>query len=176
MLRPVASERDRPPHAEAAVAALYQAHAVSFLRLGVVMLGDRQAAEDVVQDAFCSLYRRWHQLREHDKALAYVRSAVLNGCRTQLRTRIRAERRAARQAVGHAGSAEEDVLLAEEHRQVLAALRQLPPRQREALVLRFYLGLSEPDIAAAMGISQGTVKSTTSRALAALGDRLREYR
>lgn len=138
------------------------------------MLGDQAAAEDVVQDAFCGLHRRWRQLDDPAKALQYVRSAVLNGCRSQLRARTRAQRRATFHPVGHAASAEDDVLIAAEHHEVLAALRELPARQREALVLRFYLDLSEPDIAAAMGISQGTVKSTTSRAIAALGRILQE--
>ena len=160
--------------ASIAVTTLYQAHAVGFVRLAVVMLGDRAAAEDVVQEAFCSLYRRWRQLRDQDKALTYVRSAVLNGCRSQLRSRIRAERRGLPAIVGQTPSAEDDALVAEEHRQVLVALRALPRRQREALVLRFYLGLSEPDIAQSMGVSAGTVKSTTSRALAALGQLLKE--
>ena len=162
------------PGAAAAVTSLYQAHAVPFLRLAIVMLGDRASAEDVVQEAFCSLYRRWRHLSDHEKALAYVRSAVLNGCRSQLRTRIRAERRNRPIAVAHAASAEDDALVADDHRQVLTALRALPARQREALVLRFYLGLTEPGIAQSMGISVGTVKSTTSRALAALGRLLKE--
>lgn len=162
------------PDAAVAVTSLYQTHAVQFLRLAVVMLGDRAAAEDVVQEAFCSLYRRWRHLADREKALAYVRSAVLNGCRSQLRTRIRAERRRQPMAIGPAASAEEDALLADEHRNVLAALRALPRRQREALVLRFYLDLTETDIAESMGISAGTVKSTTSRALAALGRLLKE--
>jgi RNA polymerase sigma-70 factor (sigma-E family) len=172
---------DRPPPAppgaigaSLAVTSLYQAHAVQFVRLAVVMLGDRVAAEDVVQEAFCALYRRWRHLNEQEKALSYVRSAVLNGCRSQLRARIRAERRNSPLAVGHAPSAEDDALIAEDHRQVLVALRALPHRQREALVLRFYLDLTEPDIARSMGISAGTVKSTTSRALAALGRLLKE--
>ena len=170
-------ERTRPPDAAGPVAALYEVHAVGFIRLAVVMLGDRSAAEDVVQDAYCGLYRRWQHLDDPGRALAYLRSAVLNGCRNQLRARNRA-RRPPPPAVGpeaaSAASAEEGVLLAEEHREVLTALRGLPPRQREALVLRFYLGLAEPDIAAAMGVSAGTVKSTTSRALAALGRLLKE--
>ena len=157
-----------------AVTSLYQAHSVEFLRLAVVMLGDRMAAEDVVQEAFCALYRRWHHLDDRGKALSYVRSALLNGCRSQLRARIRAQRRTPPHAAEHSASAEDDALLAEEHKGVLAALRMLPARQREALVLRFYLDLSEPDIAASMGISAGTVKSTTSRALAALGRLLQE--
>jgi RNA polymerase sigma-70 factor (sigma-E family) len=164
----------RDPTVAATVTALYEAHATGFLRLAVVMLGDPTAAEDVVQDAFCGLYRRWRHLDESDKALQYVRSAVLNGCRSQLRARTKAQRRATTHSAGHAASAEDDALVAAEHRDVLTALRGLPARQREALVLRFYLELSEPDIASAMGISQGTVKSTTSRAIAALGRLLQE--
>ncbi len=158
------------------VTSLYELHAVGLIRLAVIMLGDQTAAEDVVQEAFCGLYRRWSHLSDPGKALPYVRSAVLNGCRTQLRARIRAERRAAATAVSAVASAEDELLVAEEHREVLTALRNLPARQREALVLRFYLDLAEPDIAAAMGISAGTVKSTTSRAIAALGVMLRGER
>jgi RNA polymerase sigma-70 factor (sigma-E family) len=155
--------------ARAAVTALYQAHAVGLIRLAVVMLGDRHAAEDVVQDAFAGLYRRWNHL-DGDRALGYVRASVLNGCRSRLRARARDERlAAASQATLPAASAEQAVLIGEEHAAVLAALRRLPGRQREALVLRYYLDLSEPEIAASMGIGKGTVKSTTSRALAALG-------
>lgn len=161
-----------PADAESAITSLYEVHAVGFIRLAVIMLGERGTAEDVVQDAFCGLYRRWQHIDDHAKALAYVRSAVLNGCRSQLRARIRAERRTVTVDVGLVASAEDDALLAEEHAEVLAALRKLPARQREALVLRFYLDLDESAIAAAMGISAGTVKSTTSRAIAALGQLL----
>jgi RNA polymerase sigma-70 factor (sigma-E family) len=163
--------------AETAITALYQVHAVGLIRLAVVMLGDRAAAEDVVQEAFCALYRRWDHLADPGKALTYVRSSILNGCRSELRRRIRRERREAPDA-GTAGapSAEAMALIGEEHREVLAALRRLPRRQREALVLRFYLDLPEPEIAASMGVSQGTVKSTTSRALAALARLLGEDR
>jgi RNA polymerase sigma factor (sigma-70 family) len=123
----------------------------------------------VVQDAFAGLYRRWNHL-DGDRALGYVRASVLNGCRSRLRARARDERlAAASQATLPAASAEQAVLIGEEHAAVLAALRRLPGRQREALVLRYYLDLSEPEIAASMGIGKGTVKSTTSRALAALG-------
>lgn len=166
-------EGERPPDATGAVTALYEAHAVGFIRLAVVMLGDRTAAEDVVQDAFCGLYRRWQKLDDPAKALSYVRSAVLNGSRSHLRAKIRAERHVAAISTDHVASAEDDALLAEEHAEVLAALRKLPARQREALVLKFYLDLDEPDIASAMGISAGTVKSTTSRGIAALGRLLR---
>ena len=166
----------RPADAASTVTALYDAHAVGFRKLAVVMLGDLAAAEDVVQDAFCGLYRRWHHLDEPEKALAYVRTSVFNGCRTQLRARARASRQTAPPCEERLPSVEENALIAEEHRRVLAAVRALPPRQREALVLRYYLDLSERDIAAAMGISQGTVKSTTARALAALSRILGEER
>jgi RNA polymerase sigma-70 factor (sigma-E family) len=159
-----------PAPAEA-VTALYQAHALGLIRLAVVMLGDRAAAEDVVQEAFCGLYRRWHGLSDPGKALSYVRSSVINGCRSVLRRR----RRQASLAGDPPGeSAEARALVGEEHRQVLTAIRSLPARQREALVLRFYLDLDEEEIAASMRISRGTVKSTTSRALAALGRMLGE--
>lgn len=162
--------------AQTAVSALYEIHAVGLIRLAVVMLGDRPAAEDVVHDSFCGLYRRWEYLADPGNGLGYLRSSILNGCRSELRRRIRNQRRAARQpALPDSASAEADVLIGEEHREVLAALRRLPPRQREALVLRFYLDLAEPDIAAAMRITPGTVKSTTSRGLSALA-RLLEKR
>ena len=154
-----------------AVTALYQAHALGLIRLAVVMLGDRPAAEDAVQEAFCGLYRRWHYLSDQGKALSYVRSSVINSCRTVLRRR----RRQASLAGDPPGeSAEALALVGEEHRQVLTAIRRLPARQREVLVLRFYLDFDEAEIAASMRISRGTVKSTTSRALAALGRLLGE--
>jgi RNA polymerase sigma-70 factor (sigma-E family) len=161
--------------ARQAVSALYEAHAVGLIRLAVVMLGDRPAAEDVVQEAFCGLYRRWGQLDDPGNAQRYVRSAVLNGCRSALR-RLRRESRSARpdESLETSESAEALALVNAEHRAVLSALRRLPARQREALVLRFYLDLPEPEIARSMGVSPGTVKSTTSRALAALGRLVQE--
>ena len=167
---------DQRGPAREAVAGLYQAHALGLIRLGVVMLGDRAAAEDVVQEAFCGLFLHWARLTDPAKALPYLRSAVLNGCRSA-RRRQRSQHDRLAQAAGPwqtAESAETSVLVGEEHRQVLDALRRLPARQREALVLRFYLELAEHEIAACMGVSQGTVKSTTSRALAALGRLIRE--
>ena len=163
------------PDARQAVSALYEAHAVGLIRLAIVMLGDRPAAEDVVQEAFCGLYRRWGQLDDPGNAQRYVRSAVLNGCRSALR-RLHRESRSARpdEWLETSESAEALALVNAEHQAVLAALRRLPARQREALVLRFYLDLPEPEIARSMGISPGTVKSTTSRALAALGRLVQE--
>lgn len=159
--------------AEPTVTALYAEHALGLIRLAVLLVGDRASAEDVVQDAFVGLYRRWDRLPDTSAPLAYLRVSVLNGCRTALRRRSRA-----RQAISFteppAESAEARALLSEEQRAVAGALRRLPQRQREALVLRYYFDLSEAEIAGAMGISRGTVKSATSRALAAVGHMLKE--
>jgi RNA polymerase sigma factor (sigma-70 family) len=125
-----------------------------------------------VQDAFLGLYRHWGRLSDQANALAYVRSAVLNRCRNDLRQRGRSRREELAAPAGE--SAEAAVLIGEEHQRVLAAIRLLPDRQREALVLRFYLDMSEEEAARAMGISRGTVKSATHRAVAALGRMLKE--
>jgi RNA polymerase sigma factor (sigma-70 family) len=115
---------------------------VGLIRLAIVMLGDRGAAEDVVQDAFLGLCRHWDGLADRGNALTYVRSAVLNRCRNAMRQRGQRDRHD-RQGPGPMASesAEAVALIGEEHQQVLAAIRALPDRQREALVLRFYLGL-----------------------------------
>jgi RNA polymerase sigma-70 factor (sigma-E family) len=154
-----------------AVTALYREHALGLTRLAFLMLGDRHAAEDVVQDAFCGLYRGWDRLPTHDNVLGYVRVSVLNGCRSALR---RARRAPKPSALPDAVSAEAAALSGEERRAAVAAVRRLPPRQREALVLRYFADLTEGETAEAMRVSRGTVKSTTARALAAVGRMLRE--
>ena len=155
------------------VAALYQAHALALVRLAVLMTGDQPTAEDVVQDAFLGLYRRWQALHDADKALGYLRSSVINGCRSVHRVRLR------RQGITldppeTVGSAEAEAMLGEAHREVLAALRRLPRRQREAVVLRYYLDMTEEQAAQAMGVARGTIKSATSRGLSALAGLLKE--
>ena len=152
--------------------ALYQAHATGLVRLAMLMLGDQPAAEDVVQDAFFGLYRRWGTLTDPDRAISYARSSVLNGCRDVLRRRTRPIPAALLEP--NAPSAEAGVLLAEEHREVLTALRRLPGRQREAVILRHCLGMREDEAAAAMNVSRGTVKSASHRGLAALAKILKE--
>ena len=163
---------DAGDSAEVAVGALYRASAVSLIRLAYVVLGDRPSAEDVVQEAFCDLYRRWDRLAEPDSALYYVRSSVLNGCRSVLRRR--AVRRRGAAYVLPAVSAEAVVLGGEEREEVVRALARLPHRQREALVLRFYLDLADEEIGRVMGIRQSTVRSNAHRGLVALGRALKE--
>lgn len=163
-----------------AVTALYHAHAVNLIRLARLMLGDAGRAEDIVQEAFLGLYRRWAQLADPDKAMQYVRTSVLNGCRTAMRPGKRRERAAGMAAALPAGvpgdAADATALAKEQRRAVLGALRMLPRRQLEVLVLRFYLDMSESQIAAELGITRGTVRSTAHRALTALSPLLEEVR
>jgi RNA polymerase sigma-70 factor (sigma-E family) len=149
-----------------AVTALYQEHALALTRVAYVMLGDKASAEDVVQDAFCGLYRNWGRLSDPAKALAYLRTSVLNGCRSTGKRRTFRARRAVHEPA--AASAEAVVLAGEERRSVLPAIRRLPDRQREVLILRFYLHEPEAEIARVMGISPSTVRSCAHRALEAL--------
>ena len=159
--------------ADEAVTLLFSAHYRALVRLAVLLLHDRAVAEEVVQEAYVELHARWTRLREADKALAYLRTTVVNRSRSALRRRGVAERFAAREPAPRTQpSAETSVLLSLEHDEVVAALRTLPARQREALVLRYYADLSEAQIADAMGVSRGAVKSHTARGIAALRLRL----
>jgi RNA polymerase sigma-70 factor (sigma-E family) len=155
-----------PDDAAAAVTALYYEHALGLMRFARLLLGSPAGAEDVVQDAFCGLYRRWDHLDDKGKALGYVRSAVLNGCRSLQRRSRLADRLVTYQP--DAISAETAALIGEERREVVRALRRLPRRQREVLVLRYYMDLSDEQIASDMGISQATVRSARRRALHSL--------
>jgi RNA polymerase sigma-70 factor (sigma-E family) len=162
-----------PDTARQQVTALYQAHALGLVRLAVIMTGDQPTAEDVVQDAFLGLYRRWPALKDQDRALAYARASVLNGCRMVLRARSSRDK-ITLAAPDDIESAEATALLGEANREVLAALRLLPARQREAVALRYYLDMTEDQAAQAMRVSRGTIKSATSRGLAALARMLKE--
>lgn len=165
-----AAQRDA---ADDLVQSLYRAHAAALIRLALLLVGDRQSAEDVVQDAFMGLHRSLPRLHDRGKALPYVRTAVINGCRSVQRAR----RRMALRRVPYdppVWSAESAAIADEERREVLAAVARLPRRSREVLALRYFLELPETEIAAALGVSRGTVSSTASRALAALARELRE--
>jgi RNA polymerase sigma factor (sigma-70 family) len=157
------------------VADLYRAHAVTLIRIALLLVGDQQSAEDVVQDAFVGLQRGLPRLREPGKALPYLRACVLNGCRTVQRTRHRARLRPAQPAQpAPVWSAEAAVIADEDRRAVLAAVAELPQRAREVLALRYYLDLADAEIAAALRVSRSTVSSTASRALATLARKLEE--
>ncbi|MGH3449219.1 MAG: RNA polymerase sigma factor [Haloechinothrix sp.] len=146
---------------------LFRQHRMRLVRLAILLVDEPATAEDVVQEAFTGLYRNWGRLRDSAAALGYLRTAVVNGSRSVLRRRKTAREYVPPHAV-NARSAESLAMLSTEHQAVVDALGNLPPRQREVLVLRYYGGLTEAEIAEAAGISKGTVKSTASRALEAL--------
>jgi RNA polymerase sigma-70 factor (sigma-E family) len=157
------------------LAALHREHYRSLVRLASLLVSDRESAEEVVQDAFVRLHLRWRGLRDVDKAPAYLRSAVLNGARSLLRKRKVRDRHAERRTVVLSEPAAEfGALDGADHDRMVAALRQLAPRQREALVLRYYLDLSEADMADAMGVSAGSVKTHLHRGLATMAELLGE--
>ena len=168
----------RVGRAEVAVdplALLHREHYRSLVRLAVIVLGDVGLSEQVVQDAFVRLQLRWGGLRDIDKAPAYLRSAVLNGARSQLRRHKVRDRFAGRRTVHRTvATPEASALEHHEHDRMIAALRRLSNRQREALTLRYYLDLPEVEIAATMGVSPGSVKTHLHRGLANLADVLSE--
>jgi RNA polymerase sigma-70 factor (sigma-E family) len=153
--------------ADEAVTTLYTAHYRSLVRTAAFLLRDVDAAEEVVQDAFVAMHGKWGRLREPHKALAYLRQAVVNRSRSALRRRGVAERYAPPRT-SDVPSAESGALAALDRHAMIAALGELPRRQREVLVLRYYADLSEQQIADAVGISPGSVKSHASRGVAAL--------
>jgi RNA polymerase sigma-70 factor (sigma-E family) len=153
--------------ADLAVIELYSMHYTALVRLAAMLVRDTPTAEEVVQDAFIAMHDAWERLREAEKALAYMRQAVVNRSRSVLRHRMVVEKNQ-QKPPPDMPSAEHGALILLERSAVVAALRNLPERQREAIVLRYYADLSEAEIAAAMKISRGAVKSHTSRGMAAL--------
>jgi RNA polymerase sigma-70 factor (sigma-E family) len=153
--------------ADQAVTELYARHYRGLVRLSTLLLRDPWAAEEVVQDAFVAMHGAWRRLREEDKALAYLRRTVVNRSRSALRHRAVRERYATVEE-GYLPSAEAGAMTRLDADAVLVALRALPVRQREALVLRYWADLPEAEVAAAMRVSKGSVKTHTSRGLSAL--------
>ena len=161
--------------ADAAVEALYLAHWNQLVRLSVLLVHDQGMAEEIVQDALVAVHQRWDRLTDHQKALAYLRQAVVNRSRSALRHRGVVSRYLARQQEPEAAPGADRAVLGDSRRRmVLDALQQLPRRQREVLALRYYLELSEAEIAETLGISRGAVKSHASRGTATLRTLLQE--
>jgi len=150
------------------VPALYQQHWRAMVRLAVLLVDDVASAEDVVQDAFVALHRRSSGLRDPQAATAYLRASVVNLSRSVIRHRqvVRKHLKVAEPEA--TAGADEYAVLRDEHRETLAAVHQLPRRQQEVLILRYWSGLSEREIAETLGISQGSVKSAASRGIATL--------
>lgn len=167
----VTGRGDRGWDADAILEQLYASHWRRLVRLAVLLVRDSATAEEVVQDAFVACHRRWRTLHDPENAAAYLRRAVVNGARSVLRHRGVVARHEARE-LGRgpevAPGADEPALAGERRAQILDALAALPRRQREVIVLRYYLDLSEAEIASTLSISRGAVKSHASRGAAAL--------
>ena len=161
------------PSRDALVEVLFRRHYAELPRLAVVMLGSREAAEDAVQEAFVSLHRNLRSLRDPEAAEAYLRSAVLNRCRSWVRRQV--TQRAARPLMlvrEHADSAEDTTVGRDEAGSLVALMRSLPRRQREVLACRFVLEMSVAETAQLLEISTGSVKAHTHRGLQALQQRI----
>ena len=163
------------PGRDAAISGLFVAEGPRLIAVAQLLTGDVGAAEDLVQDAFVSLYRRWSWVRDKAAASDYLMGAVVKGAKYTLRQRYAARNTARRvhaQRVAEAPSAEAAALLHVERREVLDVLTRLPLRQRQVVLLRYYAERSEQEIADMLGISRGSVKRHASRALASLADAL----
>ena len=137
-------------------------------RFGVLLCGDRAQAEDLTQEALARVYVRWARLR-HDNPEAYARRTMINLQTSWWRSPWSARRAA---SVPDVASAVDAYASLDDREQVLAALRTLPARMRAVVVLRYWLGLSELETAAELGIAVGSVKSQGSRGLARLRELL----
>jgi RNA polymerase sigma-70 factor (sigma-E family) len=149
---PAATSRDEK------IVALFRDRLEPTVRLAFVVTGDLGLAEELAQEAFVRTWRAWGRLRDPDAAAAYIRKTVLNLARSSLRRRALA----ARQWRRGDGPCEGDPTARLE---VIRVLQQLPPRQRACVALRYYEDLSEEETARALGVSRGTVKSQTHKAL-----------
>jgi len=159
---------------EASVSRLFDQHYTSMLRLAALLGADDP--ENIVAEAYYQIYRKWRRLRDAESAEAYLRSTVCNLTRMRIRHLQVARRHVETPPDDWAASAENSALLRDDQRVLVGAVQRLPARQREALVLRHWLGLKESEIAAAMGISVGSVKTHTARGLAALTDAMEARR
>ncbi|MFF7249683.1 RNA polymerase sigma factor [Embleya sp. NPDC008237] len=156
-----AADSDR----EVQVARLFDLHYPSMLRLATLLGADDP--ENIVAEAYYEIYRKFRKLRTPEAAAAYLRSVVCNLVRMRIR-HLQVARRHVEEPVDTVASAETSALLRDDQQALIRALRELPARQREALVLRHWLGLKEKEIASTMGISVGSVKTHTARGLATL--------
>ena len=173
--RPALSRRDPAMELTRSelVDVLFRRHYEALLRLGVVMVGSREAAEDAVQEAFAALHRNQRALRDRGAAEAYLRSVVLNRCRSWVRRQ--ATQRAARPLMlvrQHQPSAEDTIVDRDEVGSLVAVMRTLARRQREVLACRYVLELSIAETAELLDISEGSVKTHTHRGLQALQQRI----
>jgi RNA polymerase sigma-70 factor (ECF subfamily) len=148
---------------------LYHQEAVSLVRLARLFTDDRTGAEDIVQEAFIRLYHAVDRIQDDEKSAAYLRSIVLNLARDHNRRGLLSLRHQDSMIDRRTPDVPEDrVVRSENQSEVIDALNDLSPRQRDCLVLRFYMDLSEKQIASTLAISPNSVKTHCQRGMAAL--------
>jgi RNA polymerase sigma-70 factor (sigma-E family) len=157
-----------------AIEALYRKHYVAMATTARLLIGSREEGEEIAQDAFVALYQGWDRLRDKEFSVPYLRASVVNLARGRMRRASLARRHPP--PVELPADPPEPCPGTQELAALRGALNSLPARQREAVVLRFFAGLGEAEIAAAMGISTGALKSHLHRAKTALGQKLEAYR
>jgi RNA polymerase sigma-70 factor (sigma-E family) len=158
-----------------AVTMLYRTHYRSLVRLAAFLVRDTATAEEVVQDSFVALHGAWRRMKDADQAVSYLRRSVVNRSRSVLRHRAVVDKIAPQLTQESPGAGPEPASWPG-RTALISALPALPSRQREVLMLRYHAGLTEAQIASAMGISRGAVRSHTARALSALRAELRKAR
>lgn len=149
------------------VVTLFEQEGVALVRLARLFVDDRNAAEDLVQEAFIRLARSAHRIEDRARAAAYLRSIVLNLARDHNRRGLVSMRHQL-PLDDHQASLEDEITLRDDQREVIEALRDLPPRQRDCLVLRYFHELGIDDIAATLRISRNSVKTHLQRGLGGL--------
>ncbi|MFL6204671.1 MAG: RNA polymerase sigma factor [Acidimicrobiales bacterium] len=162
------------PGPDVDLASLYRSHATALLRLAVVLTGDRPLAEELVQEAFVRFHRSGASPLPGAE-LAYLRRTVINLSHGHHRHLAVVRRRSVERA-GDVEAAEHEAVRRDAQRRVAAAVRSLPSRQRDCVVLHYYDGLSDADVADTLGISAGSVKTHLHRARAALAEQLETLR
>jgi RNA polymerase sigma-70 factor (sigma-E family) len=177
--KPVTDPRESWTQRDESIARLFDEHYRGLCRLAGVLLNDAAGAEEVVQEAFLRTFSGWWRVRHPERAQWYLRTTVVNLCRSKLRRRTSEERGNRITWSGttesrRAGSGDDDSNASDDSMILLALVRRLPTRQREAVVLRYYEDLSEAEIARTLGCAVGTVKSQLAKARATLGRGLRD--
>lgn len=163
-----------PDSPDDVVPQVFRQYGADLIRLGYCLTGDRGAAEEAVQDAFVSLYRNWDRLRDRSALLPYLRACVVNRCRSVHRAKARTIRgtQPLTPELATVPGADAAALAGDDARRLAARVRTLPQRQREVVVCRYYLDLTERQTAALLEITVGSVKKHAHRALATLHDQL----
>lgn len=151
------------------VVELFEAEIGALVRLARIFTDDKNAAEDLVQEAFIRLYRSAHRIEHDAKSAAYLRSIVLNLARDHNRRGLLSLRHLQSAELSDGPESPDDMVVrTESQAEVIDALRSLSLRQRECLVLRFYFDLSEREIASTLGISSNSVKTHCQRGMASM--------